>query len=101
MRRLTKEIFNVLGIYDFCRVDFRMDDQGKLYILELNSMASLGRTGSYVHAAQIKGYTYESMVNRMLDVAIERYFGKQQMDQVAVEEPDSKNRKNPLRVRFT
>jgi D-alanine-D-alanine ligase len=100
MRRLTKETFNVLGIYDFCRVDFRMDDQGKLYILELNSMASLGRTGSYVHAAQIKGYTYESMVNRMLDVAIERYFGKQQMDQVAVEEPDSKNRKNPLRVRL-
>lgn len=100
MRRLTKETFNVLGIYDFCRVDFRMDDQGKLYILELNSMASLGRTGSYVHAAQIKGYTYESMVNRMLDVAIERYFGKQQIDQVAVEEPDSKNKKNILRVRL-
>jgi D-alanine-D-alanine ligase len=100
MRRLTKETFNVLGIYDFCRVDFRMDDQGKLYILELNSMASLGRTGSYVHAAQIKGYTYESMVNRMLDVAIERYFGKQQIDQVAVEEPDSKNKKNLLRVRL-
>ena len=100
MRRLTKETFNVLGIYDFCRVDFRMDDQGKLYILELNSMASLGKTGSYVHAAQIKGYTYESLVNRMLDVAIERYFGKQQIDQVTVEEPDSKNRKNLLRVRL-
>ena len=100
MHRLTKETFNVLGIYDFCRVDFRMDTQGKLYILELNSMASLGKTGSYVHAATVKGYTYESMVNRMLDVAIERYFGKQQMDQVAVEEPDSRNKKNPLRIRL-
>ncbi|MBA2484098.1 MAG: M20/M25/M40 family metallo-hydrolase [Nitrosomonas sp.] len=100
MRRLTKETFNVLGIYDFCRVDFRMDAQGELYILELNSMASLGRTGSYYHAAKVKGYTYESMVNRMLDVAIERYFGKQQMDQVAVEEPDSKTKKNPLRIRL-
>lgn len=100
MRRLTKETFNVLGIYDFCRVDYRMDAEGSLYILELNSMASLGKSGSYVHAATVKGYTYESLINRMLDVAIERYFGKQQMDQVAVEEPDSKNRKNPLRVRL-
>ncbi|GJL73270.1 MAG: hypothetical protein NMNS01_24690 [Nitrosomonas sp.] len=100
MRRLTKETFNVLGIYDFCRVDYRMDAAGNLYILELNSMASLGRTGSYVHAAKVKGYSYESLINRMLDVAIERYFGKQQMDQVAVEEPDSKTKKNPLRVRL-
>ena len=55
MHRLTKETFNVLGIYDFCRVDFRMDTQGKLYILELNSMASLGKTGSYVLPPQSRG----------------------------------------------
>ena len=100
LRRLTAETFRVLGIYDFCRVDYRMDKDGNLYILELNSMASLGRTGSYVHAAQVAGYTYESMVNRMLDVAVERYFGGQQRDQVAVEEPDTKSKKDPLRIRL-
>jgi len=76
LRRLTKETFNVLGIFDFCRVDFRMDEDGNLYILELNSMASLGLTGTYVNAAKVGGYTYESLINRMLDVAVERYFGK-------------------------
>lgn len=100
IRRLTRETFKVLGIYDFCRVDYRMDADGNLYILELNSMASLGVTGSYVHAAKVAGYTYESMVNRMLDVAVERYFGSQQMDQIAVEEPESKNKKDPLRIRL-
>ncbi|GJL79847.1 MAG: hypothetical protein NPINA01_28360 [Nitrospinaceae bacterium] len=100
IRRLTKETFRVLGIYDFCRVDFRMDKDGNLYILELNSMASLGRTGSYVHAAKVAGYTYDSMVNRMLDVAVERYFGGQQIDQIAVEEPETKTKKDPLRIRL-
>ncbi len=100
IRRLTKETFRILGIYDFCRVDFRMDDKGNLYILELNSMASLGLTGSYFHAAQVAGYTYESMVNRMLDVAVERYFGGQQIDQVLVQEPESKAKKDPLRIRL-
>jgi len=100
LRRLTKETAKVLGVYDFCRVDYRLDDNGNLYILELNSMASLGLTGSYVHAAKVAGYTFETMVNRMLDVAVERYFGSQQMDQVAVEETESKSKKDPLRIRL-
>ncbi|MFT4578955.1 MAG: D-alanine-D-alanine ligase [Nitrospinales bacterium] len=100
LRRLTKETAKVLGVYDFCRVDYRMGDDGKLYILELNSMASLGMTGSYVHAAKVAGYTFETMVNRMLDVAVERYFGNQQMDQIAVEESKSKAKKDPLRIRL-
>ena len=100
LQRLTKETFRVLGIYDFCRVDYRMDSEGNLYILELNSMASLGRTGSYVHAAQVAGYTFDTMVNRMLDVAVERYFGGQQLDQVLVQEPEAKTKKDPLRIRL-
>lgn len=100
LRHLTRETFRILGIYDFCRVDYRMDELGNLYILELNSMASLGATGSYVQAAKKAGYTFETMVNRMLDVAVERYFGSQQMDQISVEEPDSKAKKDPLRIRL-
>ncbi|MBT3874947.1 MAG: M20/M25/M40 family metallo-hydrolase [Nitrospina sp.] len=100
LRRLTKEAAKVLGIYDFCRVDYRLDNEGNLYILELNSMASLVVTGSYVQAAKVAGYTFEAMVNRMLDVAVERYFGGQQMDQVVVHESESKSKKDPLRVRL-
>ncbi len=101
LRRLTKETARVLGIYDFCRVDFRMDQNNNPYILELNSMASLGMTGTYVTAAQVAGYTYETLVNRMLDVAVERYFGSQQLEQVAVEKPaEDKKKSLPLRIRL-
>ncbi len=101
LRRLTKETFKVLGIFDFCRVDFRMDQNGNLYILELNSMASLGLTGTYVHAAKVAGHTYESLINRMLDVAVERYFGKEfEEDSSNREQEAATTQKAPLRVRL-
>jgi D-alanine-D-alanine ligase len=86
LARLTRETFRTLGIYDFCRVDYRMDDQNNLYILELNSMASLGTAGSYVTSAKVAGYSFESLINRMLDVAVERYFGKQQLETLGEQE---------------
>ena len=67
--------FQALDLKDFARVDLRMDAKERPYILEINSMASLRRTGTYVHSAQVAGYTYESLINKMLDVAAVRYFG--------------------------
>ncbi len=53
-----------------------MSRDGGLYVLELNSMASLGQTGSYYTAAKTAGYTYDSLINKILDVAAVRYFGE-------------------------
>lgn len=98
MKRLARESFHVLGIQDFARIDLRMDAEGNLYILELNSMASLGLTGSYFFSAQVAGYTYESLVNRMFDVAAVRYFG-QDYSQNSFES-DELTENQPLRVRL-
>ena len=38
-------------------------------------MVSLGPAGKLALAAQMAGYTYESMVNHLLDLAVTRYFG--------------------------
>lgn len=74
MVRLSKKAFRALGLRDFARVDMRMDVDGNIYVLEINSMASLGATGSYVHAADAAGYDFTALVNKMLEVAAVRYF---------------------------
>ena len=76
MTRLCRRAFIKLGLHDYARVDIRMDSRGRMYILELNSMASLGVTGSFVAAASEAGYTYDSLINKMLDVATVRNFGE-------------------------
>ncbi len=74
MQSLSKNAFEALQLRDFARVDIRLNEQGEIFLLEINSMASLGATGSYVHAAQVAGYDFQILVNKMLDVAATRYF---------------------------
>ena len=74
MQKISIKAFKALQLRDFARVDIRMDENDDIYILEINSMASLGATGSYVHAAGVAGYSYNHLVNKMLDVAAVRYF---------------------------
>ena len=69
--------FKALQLRDFSRVDIRMDENNRIYILEINSMASLGGTGSYVHSAGIAGYDFKALANKILDVAVVRYFAHQ------------------------
>ena len=74
MIHLSIEAFKALQLRDFARVDFRMDEKGDVFILEINSMASLGETSSYPYAASKAGYDFKSLVNKILDVAALRYF---------------------------
>lgn len=75
VKTLAISAFKALGCFDSARVDFRIDAQGNLYILEVNSMASLGPGGSYVYAAEKIGLDYSALVNRLIEVTSRRYFG--------------------------
>ena len=75
IQQLAIDTFNALGCYDSARVDFRLDKDGNPYILEVNSMASLGKSGSFVYAAGKMGLDYVALMNRLVSVACERYFG--------------------------
>ena len=75
IRKICLDSYRMLGLNDFCRVDLRMDGENNLYVLELNSMASLGTTGSFVRAAGAAGYSYDSLINKIQEIAAVRYFG--------------------------
>jgi D-alanine-D-alanine ligase len=78
MIRVSIAAFKALQLRDFARVDLRMDEEQNIYILEINSMASLGPSGSYVYAAEKAGYEFKMLVNKMLDVGVVRYFADHQ-----------------------
>jgi D-alanine-D-alanine ligase len=76
---LAVQAFEALNIYDFARVDFRLDKYNRPFILEVNSMASLNPSSSFVHGALKAGYNYTRLINRIVEAACRRY---------AAEEPD-------------
>ncbi len=74
-QEIAKRAFTVLGCADCARVDMRMDAEGNLYILEINSLPSLGEHGSYLVGAQAVGLDFAGFINRLVEVASARYFG--------------------------
>jgi D-alanine-D-alanine ligase len=72
---LSLTTFRICQCRDYARVDIRIDPSGEPFVLEINSMASLGAGGTFVLAARSAGYTFESLTSRLLDITHERYFG--------------------------
>lgn len=74
-RELARQAFTAIGCYDTARVDMRLDQAGNLFLLEINSLPSLGEHGSYVIAAEHVGLDFPALLNRLVEVASARYFG--------------------------
>lgn len=72
---IAKRAFDTLGCYDCARVDMRLDADSNLYVLEVNSLPSMGEHGSYTIAAERAGLDFDKLVCRLVDVASARYFG--------------------------
>lgn len=70
---LALATFRACHCRDYARVDIRIDREGRPFVLEINSMASLGAGGSYVRAAAAAGYSFPALLDRIVSVARQRY----------------------------
>jgi D-alanine-D-alanine ligase len=58
---------------DFGRVDFRVDEKGQPYVLEINPLPNLSPSEVFPMCAKAHGLTYNQLINKILDYALERY----------------------------
>jgi D-alanine-D-alanine ligase len=73
--RLAAAVFRVTGCYDVARVDFRLAEEegNRPYILEINPLPGLNPGYSDLCVeAQAAGWTYEQLINTIVDLALER-----------------------------
>ncbi len=59
--------FRVLMLRDYGRIDLRMDDQKKFYILEVNANPCLSPDAGFAAAIEKSGLNYVQMVERFVD----------------------------------
>jgi len=91
-KEIAVRTFSALGLYDCARVDMRMDADDNLYVLEANSLPSLGEHGSYLVGAAHVGLDFAGFVNRLVEVASARYFGTPQPPPVDARAADPSQR---------
>jgi D-alanine-D-alanine ligase len=73
---LAAATFRVMDCRDVARIDFRLDanDNNKPYILEINPLPGLNPGYSDLCVeAQADGWSYDRLINRILEAAIERH----------------------------
>ncbi len=62
-------MFEALQCQDMARVDFRVDEHGHLYMLEINPLPSFDPEGTVGLLAEHVGVSYAQLIGRILDVA--------------------------------
>ena len=72
MRDLTHQTFLVTGCRDYSRVDFRLTPEGKLYILEINSLPGITPRSDLTLMAQVQNISHSQMVGMVATATIKR-----------------------------
>ncbi len=62
--------FRLLGCEVFGRVDFRLDEQGKLYFLEVNTIPGMTMQSLVPKSAQAVGMDFPELVNRIVVASV-------------------------------
>ncbi|MFH0791565.1 MAG: ATP-grasp domain-containing protein [Candidatus Omnitrophota bacterium] len=70
---LALKTFNAVECCDFGRVDFRVDNEGNVYVLEINPLPSLSTEDVFPVVAKAIGSSYNEIIGRILKSAIKRY----------------------------
>ena len=78
VQKLAVEAFRTIDGAGLARVDFLLDDAGAtLYLNEINTMPGFTRISMYPKLWQASGISYVMLVDRLLQLALERYEDRQ------------------------
>ncbi len=72
LQELALATYRAVGCRDFGRVDFRVDERGKPYVLEINALPSLSTEDVFGILAQHLGLSYNAMIAKIVEAAIQR-----------------------------
>jgi len=73
LSKLALKAYQAVECRDFGRVDFRVDNAGNPYVLEINPLPSLSTEDVFMVVAKHLGISYAEMIGKILDVALKRY----------------------------
>ena len=68
LEQLSKRIFRALHLTGYARMDFRLRDDGALYVLEANANPNISMMEDFAQSALRAGLRYKDVLNRILQL---------------------------------
>ena len=70
IQKLAKRIYKNLYLSGYARIDLRMDDQEKVYVLEANPNPQLAHGEDFADSAEAGGLPYDRLLQRILNFGL-------------------------------
>ncbi|MBU1055138.1 MAG: ATP-grasp domain-containing protein [Proteobacteria bacterium] len=67
MKRIARECWDLFGLKGYARVDFRVDESNRPWVLEINANPCLSPDGGFVAASGFTGLGYTDIVKRIIE----------------------------------
>jgi len=68
--RLSRRIYRALGLSGYARMDFRVNAQGEVYVLEANANPNLEAAEDFAESARAAGIAYGELLERLMDLGL-------------------------------
>lgn len=68
MVRLCRRVYRILGMNGYARMDFRLREDGRLYLIEPNPNPDLARDEDYAESAHAGGMKFPRLVQRIINL---------------------------------
>ena len=72
------EAFRLLGCRGYARVDIRLDEKGRLHVIEVNSNPDISPGSGAVCQAEAAGMTYTQFIDKIVQLALEKEYDDSQ-----------------------
>ena len=73
MQRYAKEAAETLGLDTYCRMDFMLSKDGKIYCLEANTLPGMTPVSLLPQEAAAVGINYNELVEKIIEVSLKRF----------------------------
>jgi D-alanine-D-alanine ligase len=73
VRELAREVFRLAGCAGLARVDFFVEEGGRVLVNELNTMPGFTATSVFAKLWEASGVPYGELLERLVSLALERH----------------------------
>jgi len=70
IQRVAKRAYRALDLNGYARIDLRMDDEGRVYVLEANPNPNLAYGEDFAESAETSGISYERLLERIITLGL-------------------------------
>ncbi len=66
----SKRIYRLLGLSGYARLDYRLDEKGRLFLLEANPNPQIARGEDFADSAAHTGMSYEELIQKLITLGL-------------------------------